>query len=485
MRSVEAESYRKQIVATQETLRAEAEARGFLVTGSVDTVLNAVFVAAAGNRMTEMQALPGGLAAIPMRNVRPLLNAATALMNAPAAWAALGGQGSAGLGMKVGVLDYGIDQTHPAFQDSSLPKLSGFPKCSGFTGDCASFTNNKVIVARSYTQMIAPGSDPATSRPDDFTPRDREGHGPAGASCIPANNATGTVTITGMAPKAFLGNYKIFGSPFVNDFTPASVIIQALNDAIGDGMDVINMSAGISALTGPLDTGAACGLAAGAPCDPMATAFENAAKAGAIIVLAAGNGGAAGNNYPTLNPILEPAAAPSVIAVGATSHSHFFNESVSVAGGPQNIAAEFGDNSSPPAAISAPLVDVASLGNDGLACSGLPAGSLNGAFALIKRGTCPFAGKETDALDAGAVGVVFYMADASALISPSGLSGFEPVAMISNSDGTALKSYVAANPGKLAIIDPAGFEQLDTADQDLLASFSPLGPTLGVAATKA
>src|SRR5260370_10544715 len=56
--------------------------------------------------------------------------------------------------------------------------------------------------------------------------------------------------------------------------------------------------------------------------------------------------------------------------------------------------------------------------------------------------------------------------------------------MISNSDGTALKSYVAANPGKLAIIDPAGLEQLDTANQDLLASFSSFGPTLGDAAIK-
>ena len=481
MRSVEAESYRKQIVSAQETLRAAAQAKSFLVTGSADTVLNAVFVAAAGNHMAEMRALPGVLAVIPMRNVHPLLNAATALMNAPAAWTALGGQGNAGLGMKVGVLDYGIDQTHPAFQDSSLPKLAGFPRCSGFTGDCGSFTNNKVIVARSYTSLIAPGSDPATSRPDDFTPRDREGHGTAVASCIAANNATGTVTISGMAPKAYLGNYKIFGSPLVNDFTPESVIIQALNDAVGDGMDVINMSAGISALTGPLDTGAACGLAAGAPCDPMATAFENAAKAGTIIVLAAGNSGEDGNNFPTLNSIATPADAPSVIAVGASWNSHFFTETVSVAGGPQNIAAELGDNFFPFGAISAPLIDVATLGggNDGLACSGLPAGSLNGAFALIERGTCQFADKETNALDAGAVGVVFYMADASDLISPTGLSGSEPVAMISNSDGTALKSFVAANLGSVAIIDPAGAENIDTADQDLLASFSSFGPTVG------
>ena len=196
-------------------------------------------------------------------------------MNAPAAWTALGGQGSAGLGMKIGIIDSGIDQTHPAFQDSSLKAPSGFPICTDGRPEDCSYTNGKVIVARSYVRQIAPGSDPnnpaADSRPDDFSPRDRDGHGTAVASAAAANITTapgaasggGPIVITGIAPKAFLGSYKVSGSPNVNDNPPESVLIQAINDAVRDGMDVVNISLGFPALYGPLDTGAACGLPAG------------------------------------------------------------------------------------------------------------------------------------------------------------------------------------------------------------------------------
>ena len=81
---------------------------------------------------------------------------------------------------------------------------------------------------------------------------------------IAGNPSKGAVTISGMAPKAWLGMYKIFGSPNVNDAVPESVIIQALNDAVTDGMDIVNFSGGVTAVYGALDTGAACGQAAGA-----------------------------------------------------------------------------------------------------------------------------------------------------------------------------------------------------------------------------
>ena len=69
----------------------------------------------------------------------------------------LGGMGNAGAGIKIAVIDSGIDQTHPAFQDSSLQLPAGFPKCT--PGDCA-YTTNKVIVARSYVKQIGAGTDP-------------------------------------------------------------------------------------------------------------------------------------------------------------------------------------------------------------------------------------------------------------------------------------------------------------------------------------
>ncbi len=326
MRTAGADGYRRQLSQRQSSVHQELARRGVPVISSVSEVLNAVFVSATPDRLAELAAIPGVIGVRPMRQMHLTLNKATQLMNAPAAWSLVGGQSKAGAGIKIGILDTGIDQNHPAFQDSSLSAPAGFPKCSG-SADACSYTNSKVIVARSYVSQIVIGNeaDPknpaADSIPDDYSPRDHVGHGTAVASAAAGNTNTGSVTFTGMAPKAWIGNYKIWGSPSVNDAPPEDVWITALNDAVTDGMDVINMSSGGVALTGPLDTGAACGIAANVPCDALATAFENAAKT-AVVVVAAGNGGSDGYNYPSFNTISSPATAPSVIAVGATTNSH-------------------------------------------------------------------------------------------------------------------------------------------------------------------
>src|ERR1017187_2387111 len=307
-----ADGYRQQLALRQTAVRQELERRGVPIISSVSEVLNAVFVSAPAERVAELAAIPGVLGVRPMRQIHLALNKATQLMNAPTAWNLVGGQSKAGAGIKIGLLDTGIDQNHPAMQDSSLAFPAGFPKCSG-SADACSYTNTKVIVARSYVSLLAAGTDPnnpaADSIPDDYSPRDRVGHGTAVASAAAGNTNTGSVTFSGMAPKAWLGNYKIWGSPSVNDAPPEDVWIAALNDAVTDGMDVINMSSGGTAITGPLDTGAACGASPGTPCDALATAFENAAKT-VVIAVAAGNAGEDGYYYPSFNTISSPANAP-------------------------------------------------------------------------------------------------------------------------------------------------------------------------------
>jgi len=81
----------------------------------------------------------------------------------------------------------------------------------------------------------------------------RDGHGTAVASCAAANTVTGSVTFSGMAPKAYLGNYKISGSPGVFDGSTDGVLILAINDALKDGMDIATLSVVGSAFTGALD----------------------------------------------------------------------------------------------------------------------------------------------------------------------------------------------------------------------------------------
>ena len=502
-----ATSYRQQIETQQRNLVRDLTVRNFHVTGSVSMLLNAVFVTASASRVEELNNMPGVAGVRPVRRGHRDVNKAIQLANAPVAWNAIGGQSNAGAGMKIAILDSGIDQTHPAFQDSSLRVPAGFPKCNAVS-DCQNFTNSKVIVARSYVPQIAKGSDPANpaadSAPDDLSARDRLGHGTAVASIAAGNSNAGSVPMIGMAPKAWLGNYKIYGSPGVNDYPPETVWISAIEDAVKDGMDVAIFSSGLPAISGPLDRGAACGLSGDAPCDALAAAFENAAKSGIVIAASAGNDGESGwiTNYPNLGSVSSPAYAPSVLAVGATTSSHVLAPTVGIANGGapsnlKNIPAVLGDSYSSlvygsiATAETAPIVDVAQLGNDGLACSALPAFSLDGAYALIQRGTCPFADKATNAQNAGAIGVIIYTADASAPFAAGGVDQFfGNVLMISNSDGLALKSYINSNPGRFITADLAGAE-IDIAaySQSLglkpaiaanqLASYSSMGPAAG------
>jgi len=494
--SLAATNYRQQVEARQQALRTELITRKVQITGSVSTLLNAVFVMSSPDRADELKTLPGVKGIVKLRTRHLLLNRATQLMNAPAAWNALGGMQNAGAGMKIAILDTGIDQNHPSFQDSSLKTPAGFPICN--VPNCASFTNNKVIVARSYVSILAAGSDPnnpaADSRPDDYSPRDRVGHGSATASCAAATPNTGPaqITIVGMAPKAYLGNYKIFGSPQLNDGATDDAIIQALEDALNDHMDVASLSIGGAAFTGPLDTGAACGNAAGVPCDLVPPVVESAVKAGMVVVIAAGNDGdgfSSFNNGPALNTIESPGDAPSAITVGAITSSHYMTEGVEVSGAGvpsnlQRINGAIGDGVFLFGAVAAPLVDVTQLGDNGLACSALPAGSLNGAFALIVRGGCQAVTKVINAQNAGAQGVILYLADQSNLSNPIGLSStFVPVIQISNSDGVALKAFIDANAGRTVFIDPTAVEQQKTPFNEL-SFFSSLGPTSGDNALK-
>ncbi|HLK68170.1 MAG TPA: S8 family serine peptidase [Bryobacteraceae bacterium] len=502
--SVEAQNYRGQIRQRQSSLKQELAVRRFNVVGSVDTLSNAIFVATTPDRAAELTAMPGVRGVIEMRPMKPRLSAATSLANAPVAWTALGGQTNAGAGIEVGVIGSGIDQNHPSFQDSSLAMPEGFPKCTdNFPEDCK-YTNNKVIVARSYVRELSVGSSSdATavandSGPDDYSPRDRSGEGTAIASVIAGNLVSGpAVPFSGMAPKAWLGNYRVESSPGMPGGAGQSfehVYVQALEDAVNDGMQIVNVSAGVIATYGPLDTGSVCGQAPGVPCDFLAYSFEMAAQLGTLITVAAGDDGE--NGYDFFNTgqtgyqlISSPATAPSVIAVGATMNLHVMQPSVSVMGAPsslQHLAAQMSDAYSADIAAgdfsgawNFPVVDAAQAGNDGFACAALPSFALYNAIAIIQQGKCSFNAKAANAANAGALGIIFYMSAGAAVpVETQDAAGnvplFGPIVMLSQSDGQNLKSYVDAHPSSSVTMDPAGAEALlVTYNQQAASLYSP------------
>jgi uncharacterized protein (TIGR03437 family) len=473
------------LAAKHESLKSALAERGYRVTLSDPLLSNAVFIQGPERADQELRNLPGVAWVERLTPLKLHLTRALELTNVPAAWGTLNGEQNAGAGTKIAVIDTGIDHTHPGFRDDNLNYPPGFPKCSEARGDCA-YVNRKVIAARSYVDMLVGGSDPATSRPDDVSPRDRVGHGTAVAMIAAGVRNTGPAgTITGVAPAAWLGNYKVFGSPGVNGrYTYDDVIIQALTDALNDGMNVAVLSLGTAAVWGPRDTGSTCGEEGTRACDWRAEVVENASRMGLAVVVSAGNSGDTATRFPAYNSVETPGTAPSAISVGSITSSQIWYQSVAVSG--PNVPADlrrinalFGDGPRPGGTLTLPARDVSKLGNDGRACEPLGNESLTGTIAVILRGDCQLPLKVQYAQRAGAAGVIIYQNEGvEGVFRMRGLeeTGI-PAVIVGNRNGVALLNYINNNAGATVTLDPA-LTSVNTSDFNSVAWFSSRGPSI-------
>ncbi len=448
MHSAVAGAHRARVRSEQQQLRGRLEQQQAVVLDTVDTVANAMFVQVSDAAAAQLASLPGVKRVVQVRMMHMVLDRAVALHRVTDAWNEIGVD-RAGAGVKIAIIDSGIDSTRPGFQDTSLTVPATYPRVNNDTD--TAYTNNKIIVARSYVNLL-PNHDPDTSA------RDHVGHGTALAMVAAGVRNDGPLaTVTGVAPKAFLGNYKVFGTPGFNDSASDDAILKAIDDAVSDGMDVINLSLGSDLAPRLVD-------------DLDAQAVERATKAGVIVVVSAGNSG------PDLNTMSSPASAPSAIAVGASTNDRTFASSASIAGLPAFIAIS-GDGVVPAAPISAPLVDVATLDTNGLACSAMPANSLKGRIALILRGTCTFEIKLTNAQNAGAVGGLVYAAQASpqAIHMTVGTATL-PAEMIGYDAGVAIKQSLAGSALAAGTLQFA--LSAVPAPSNLITDFTAAGPNV-------
>ncbi|HET7352658.1 MAG TPA: S8 family serine peptidase [Gaiellaceae bacterium] len=204
---------------------------------------------------------------------------------------------SAGQGIKIGIVDDGIDQAHSYFDASSFAYPVGFPK-----GDTA-YTTPKVIVARAFP---APSTRwRFADRPFDPKYSFHATHvaGIAAGDYDTRADTAGVSLVSGVAPKAYLGNYKALTVPtqgFGLDGNSPE-IAKAIDQAVADGMNVINLSIGEPEVEPRRDI--------------VVQALDNAAAAGVVPVVAAGNDfDAAG-----LGSIGSPANTPAAITVAAST----------------------------------------------------------------------------------------------------------------------------------------------------------------------
>ncbi|KAH7033023.1 peptidase S8/S53 domain-containing protein [Microdochium trichocladiopsis] len=188
-----------------------------------------------------------------------------------------------GKGVKIGILDTGIDYTHPALGSGFGP---GFKVAGGAD-----------LVGDDYTGMNMPVPDP-----DPLAKCLEGGHGTHVAGIIGAEDPEGVgFGLIGVAPGAGLYMYRVFGCfGSVTD----DVIMAALQRAGEDGVDVISMSLGYDSI-----------WEAGSLYEPI---FNALAAKGVGAVVAAGNSGGRGPYFAS-----EPSLNPSVISVGSAGNINF------------------------------------------------------------------------------------------------------------------------------------------------------------------
>ncbi len=229
-------------------------------------VANGLAVVLPARQLERLERLPGVRSVYPSVRYRALLDDSPRLIGAPALWGAT--LDTAGNGMKIAIIDQGIDQTHPFFDPSGYTMPAGFPK-----GQTA-YTTAKVIAAR----VFAPAGRKAEKKP--FEPENSE-HGTHVAGIAAGNAGTvraGGAVLSGVAPRAYLGNYKALTVPTdggVGLDGNSPELVAAIEAAVADGMDVINLSIGEAEIEPSRDI--------------VALALDAAADAGVVPVAAAGN----------------------------------------------------------------------------------------------------------------------------------------------------------------------------------------------------
>lgn len=258
-------------------------------------VLNGIAVVVPRDRLDELARVPGVTHVWPSATYRPLLDRTPALIGATQIWGPA--LATAGQGVKIGVVDEGIDQTHPFFAPAGYTYPAGFPKGN------TRYTTPKVIVARAFP----PPNTTYANASLPFDPRESE-HGTHVAGIAAGNNNTQAagVRVSGIAPRAYLGNYKALTVP-TPDFGlngNAPELAAAIEAAVRDGMDVINCSFGETEIDPRSDV--------------VAHALNAAADAGVVPVVAAGNEfGDYGNGS-----IGSPGGATEAITVAASTGGH-------------------------------------------------------------------------------------------------------------------------------------------------------------------
>ncbi|MEO6123279.1 MAG: S8 family serine peptidase, partial [Ilumatobacteraceae bacterium] len=440
-------SYRAKLSSQRNAFRKwlQINAPTAQITGQFDIALNAVAVNLNGTSLDTIRRSPQVVSADFQGLYYPTdTDPDLALINAVTAWGT-GGEANAGSGVQVAIIDSGIEATHTCFDDM------------GDNTPDDPLTNNKVIVAKVfYNKAKVAGLTAAAVGT----------HGTHVAGTVACDFGTPAVvdgvrishTISGVAPAAQLGNYNVFPGEVAN--ARSEDILNALEAAFSDGMDVANMSLG--------------GGAHGAR-DLLTVAVDNLDLAGMVVAVSAGNEG------PGFGTLGSPGSAERALTAGAATVPHIVTRTITFGAGGVAYATpgEFG------AITTGPLGTVAII--DGVGPSGIPLlAGLSMActpadvaeapdpdsVAVVARGVCTFSEKIHSAVAQGYAAVIV-VNRAESTLAMAGDGTPIPAVMVPVS---ALPGLKLAAGSTVSITDPLYINPYPLAPAGQMADFSSEGP---------
>jgi subtilisin family serine protease len=420
-------------------------------------------------------------------------------------WSQLGGSGKAGENVIVGIIDTGIWPEHPAFSDRvdangkpttdasgtlayGAPPAKWKGSCQAGDGFAATNCNNKLIGARSFNAaMLAGGAQLYWNEFD--SPRDAIaivgsalGHGTHTASTAAGNHGVTAVldgmpvaASSGMAPRARVAAYKVcwtYTTPEADDGLHSSCMpgdsVAAIEQAVADGVDVLNYSIGGYA---SID-------------DPVDQAFLGASNAGVFVAASAGN---SAGFYPVMHSV------PWLTTVAATNHDKGTGAVLQVTDGPRFVGGSLNHTALPPKpflyvrdagkiafdalsdedkAARLQCTGAADLAAAGATPAALPDPALvNGKILICEAGGTAPKAKSIAAQAAGAAGMVLLQFDQA----PHYVDYAVPTVDLLPVDSSALMTHLLAHPAATLAMSAFGLQD-GVGAAPVVTYFSSRGP---------
>lgn len=466
-----AAAYSKFLATRQQTVLAGAGIAADKVVYSYTTALNGMAVTLTSKQASALSGTPGVLGVWKNRiqtiqtTPQPPTPAFLGLTGPKGVWQKqFGGDAHAGQGIIIGDIDTGFWPENPSFAALPEPRADDATIAAHFHGICDTSgedpvsCNSKVIGARVYDSAGL-----STVNPGEFSsPRDFDGHGSHTASTAAGDPVEGVINgqdvgpLEGMAPAARLSIYKVLYENAADTTAQGSEadIVAAVDQAIEDGVDVINFSIGDN-----VDT-----------FGPEELAFLNAAASGVFVSAAAGNAGPGASTVDN--------AMPWETTVAAGSFDQSFPKTVTLGDGETFTGVGRGVG-----VASSPLIDSVDAGVTGadptaveLCESGgnLDPAKVAGKIVLCLRGVNARIDKSLAVEQAGGVGMILYNASDAQEFDAD--FHFVPTAHIDNTDGLAIKAYIHSTANPTASLSDTTIPT--RVEAPVVAGFSSAGPSL-------